>query len=1067
MSSVKSQPQVPFARKLVLNQWILSLFKVNTFKDIAEFLKREDAEGLDENNTHHFHHILAAQFHNLDRLPRHLLLEYDQNIVRHTLRLNEKRIANGDVPINWKYFQYLGLLFCEVYLDLYFEDPESLLKELAMWELDYNLTKSNSDQITLFDENEEAWQQLNKIAFWMATGSGKTLIMHVNSWQYRHYLTKHGKRKQPDHILLLTPNEGLSKQHLEEFSKANIDAEIFDKNGSRFFDRTPIEILEITRLRDETGDKTIAVETFEGNNLVLVDEGHRGASAGKAGAWIRLRDALCDQGFSFEYSATFGQAIKGDRDLTQTYAKSTLYDYSYRYFYGDGFGKDYQIFNIDHGTQENQLELYLVACLLSFFQQQHVYHTHKTEFQLFNIEQPLWVFVGGRVVKSWSEKDATDIVSIILFLDYYVKDPLVSIQRIGEVLNQGIQSANGANLFERQFKYLNESGLSADQIFTESLQLIFNAPGGGRVHVENLKGTNGEVTLRLGTNNEAFGVINVGDPAKLVKLCEEHGLSTSESEFSDSLFREINLAESMINLLIGSRKFTEGWSSWRVSTMGLMNIGKTEGAQIIQLFGRGVRLKGYNTSLKRSSAGLPDGIKPPRHIRVLETLGIFGIRADYMAQFRDFLSEEGLPTENDLIEFAIPTVKNLGMQQLKTIRLQESINGIQTDFGDAFRSLGPIPTLYPPALAGDSTVKFFKNNPVVINWYPRIEALESNGIEDEQSDRHRNEEKISAHHIAYLDLQRIYFELERFKTERGWHNLNISQPHLKEILMDPRWYRLQILESELYADSYEKVRYWEEIALSLLKKYAERYYMYCKQAWEGPHLEYRVLDCNDTNFFDEYRILLDRSKEDVVEKLDELRDLILNGDLKPWMCIGIREIQFSQHLYRPLFYHDGVQVQISPAPLNPGEREFVDDLKVFYEKNAEVLGTSELYLLRNLSRGRGVGFFEASNFHPDFILWLLSGGHQTIIFVDPKGLRQMGFNDTKILFYEKIKEIEKRLADQQVSLESYIVSNTASEEMQRLWDVEKHDMVKRHILFQKEDKDTYIQSMILGSLGTN
>ncbi len=33
--------------------------------------------------------------------------------------------------------------------------------------------------------------------------------------------------------------------------------------------------------------------------------------------------------------------------------------------------------------------------------------------------------------------------------------------------------------------------------------------------------------------------------------------------------------------------------------MGLMNVGATEGAQIIQLFGRGVRLKGFDFSLKR------------------------------------------------------------------------------------------------------------------------------------------------------------------------------------------------------------------------------------------------------------------------------------------------------------------------------------------------------------------------------------------------------------------------------------------------------------------------------------
>ena len=101
-------------------------------------------------------------------------------------------------------------------------------------------------------------------------------------------------------------------------------------------------------------------------------------------------------------------------------------------------------------------------------------------------------------------------------------------------------------------------------------------------------------------------------------------------------------------MLIGSKKFTEGWNSWRVSTMGLMNVGKSEGSEIIQLFGRGVRLKGYGMCLKRSSQ--LDGIPKPEHIGLLETLNIFGIRAQYMQQFKEYLEEEGLPSNEDRIE---------------------------------------------------------------------------------------------------------------------------------------------------------------------------------------------------------------------------------------------------------------------------------------------------------------------------------------------------------------------------------------------------------------------------------
>src|SRR5205807_1898310 len=176
---------------------------------------------------------------------------------------------------------------------------------------------------------------------------------------------------------------------------------------------------------------------------------------------------------------------------------------------------------------------------------------------------------------------------------------------------------------------------------------------------------------------EPFGVINVGDDAKLLRVCSDHGFETGDREFASSLFHELDSDTSTVNLLIGSKKFTEGWNSWRVSTMGLMNVGRTEGSEIIQLFGRGVRLKGYGYSLKRSQKVEEDrGIRAPRFIRPLETLHIFGIRADYMRQFREYLEEEGLPEQQEREEFILPVVKFKGLEQLrlKIIRLKEDID---------------------------------------------------------------------------------------------------------------------------------------------------------------------------------------------------------------------------------------------------------------------------------------------------------------------------------------------------------------------------------------------------------
>ena len=67
-----------------------------------------------------------------------------------------------------------------------------------------------------------------------------------------------------------------------------------------------VEILEITKLAEDSGDKTVAVESFETSNLVLIDEGHGGMSGD---SWKRFRDQLSLTGFAFEYSATFGQNL--------------------------------------------------------------------------------------------------------------------------------------------------------------------------------------------------------------------------------------------------------------------------------------------------------------------------------------------------------------------------------------------------------------------------------------------------------------------------------------------------------------------------------------------------------------------------------------------------------------------------------------------------------------------------------------------------------------------------------------------------------------------------------------
>ncbi|QEN03364.1 hypothetical protein EW093_01130 [Thiospirochaeta perfilievii] len=121
--------------------------------------------------------------------------------------------------IKWKYFQYLSLLFVEIYLDQYFNEKDELLKNLNS-ELDtindkittHNKGKKAKDKVNLITKYSE--KDLNKIALYNATGSGKTLLMHINLMQFNHYSS--GKLKV-NKTVLITPNEGLLNQHLNEF----------------------------------------------------------------------------------------------------------------------------------------------------------------------------------------------------------------------------------------------------------------------------------------------------------------------------------------------------------------------------------------------------------------------------------------------------------------------------------------------------------------------------------------------------------------------------------------------------------------------------------------------------------------------------------------------------------------------------------------------------------------------------------------------------------------------------------------------------------------------------------
>ncbi|MBT4819034.1 MAG: restriction endonuclease subunit R, partial [Lentisphaerae bacterium] len=514
------------------------------------------------------------------------------------------------------------------------------------------------------------------------------------------------------------------------------------------------------------------------------------------------------------------------------------------------------------------------------------------------------------------------------------------------------------------------------------------------------------------------------------------------------------------------KKFTEGWNCWRVSCMGLVNIGRKEGSQIIQLFGRGVRLKGLDFLLKRSTQLTEN--EHPKHVEELETLNIFGIRADYMKVFNEYIDEEDVTSAKKVEIIHLPTIENLARTDLKVILPKRDMPEFKREERPVFERCPKIQTT------------------VSADWYGRLDSKTSRFRLHSDDEAQLNRTTLKPANLKFLDYDRLYLDLLHFKKQNAMYNLEISRDSIRALFEDEHgWYDLFIPEHMLEFTGFGRVHVWQEIAADLLKKYCLKFYRFRRDEFEGPHQEYRsiqeILDDPDKrynhqflqNLRIEYQAAIEKSQEQLIRDLKQIETRLSVGQLQDYAFGNLEIFRFAQHLYEPLIHvkKGTVGLSIKPASLNRHEKQFVDDLKRWCAREAEgVLGDRELYVLRNQSRGKGISFFDEGNFYPDFIIWLIDGDRQFITFADPHGLQHArGFSDSKVLFSKRIKVIEsERLADKDVCLSAFILSPTPFSEIKHFDESfrEHRDSActkarfrDHHVLFMYDDADTYVGDM--------
>jgi len=279
--------------------------------------------------------------------------------------------------------------------------------------------------------------QLNRLAYYMATGSGKTHLLHINILQAEKY-------KQGQDMYLLAPTETLAKQHVEKLKlfrpswSVGYVAESNNKVSKAVLSMCQqthnVKVMTVHQLNAVLSSSKSLFNPFGNGNIVFADEGHKGTTS--VTGWRNDRNTLMgENGFCFEYSATFSQSIKDDVSLLQDYGKAIVFDYPYRLFRQDGYGKMpafyprekiNSIAKLISGESKDKVEITLeerwplfVESLLSFYEQKLFFQNKKSEpsFQKHGFESPLMLMMAYSVESKDSK--TSNILEIISLLERF------------------------------------------------------------------------------------------------------------------------------------------------------------------------------------------------------------------------------------------------------------------------------------------------------------------------------------------------------------------------------------------------------------------------------------------------------------------------------------------------------------------------------------------------------------------------------------------------------------------------------------------------------------------------
>ncbi|RVY41985.1 restriction endonuclease subunit R [Helicobacter pylori] len=802
---------------------------------------------------------------------------------------------------------------------------------------------------------------INRLAFYMATGSGKTIVI-IKLVELLSVAIRMGLIPKKN-IMFFSANEHLIKQFEKEIEKYNrnkdYSKQIDFKNlksvtnkdfyhaSKDFFQKIVLFYYRADLMSDEESKENLLnYKDYwdNGENYVILDEAHKGnKSESKRQAIFSL---LSLKGFLFNFSATFTE----ESDLI-----TAVYNLSVGEWVKLGYGKESVLLkknNLnafkelkDLNDREKEIALLKALLLLGmqkryqtegyFYDPLMLVFTHSVNVK--NSDAEIFFKTLARVIEN---DDGSDFLK--------AKDDLLEELKNPEFLFSDDKDKDyKIKVFKEGLKSMDFKGLKEEVFYANSghIEVIINPKN------------NQEIAFKLNTSDKVFCLIKIGDITEWIceKLKSVKVVSKNLSFKEESYFSQID--KSSINILVGSRAFDTGWDSTRPSVILFLNIGLDDDAKklVKQSFGRGVRIESVKNQRQRLAyldidEAIKEKLKP--NAAMLETLFV-------------------IPTNYASLEAILKFQK-------------ESENGGENR--GSWREIKLEKTPIEHALF----VPCYRKEPTSITELPESASfkMSAKNFKDLKEYFHLMSEKhfILKHEIYNpkdYTLLKEMIQTAHFKKVSTWHYKDLD--YMISEIKGKLYPNQKVPKDEFNALDNEKIVHFKRVKVRADKK--EKLIQTIQEVKEYAPLDKERIKIAQGEI-DPYDT--EKHKQDRTFKVDE-------AEL----------FKLKEHYYTPLIKAKNCD-WLKHVVKVKSESDFLEELLKITEtlqenydfwafsKIDEHLDNLFIPYIDNATERR---------FFPDFIFWLEKGSTQIICFIDPKGSKHTDYEhkaDAYQLFKDKV-----------------------------------------------------------------